>query len=283
MPRRHRLCDVSCNIPFNWGIRLYESLSKIDETLSIEELQVAIIEFEYCKSCSKNTEFCNKKNNCTDYIKFLLNLSPHYQKIRTIIRRVYEIRSLNNMLLTINNVIKNGSIKQLESLLSEASMSTKSDLSLSNSGYSENQLLNKNKTMIQKFKKELISKMDVIECGCCHQMLPRKEFKIIEKFEVTGNNILIKLLSEEKSKLPLSVCKSNCYKSILENKIPKFSVLNNMKLSQLPPEIEVLNNYEFLLIQLAKCFHSIYRLESVSKYKKNEQAFGFRGIKVFNI
>jgi hypothetical protein len=31
------------------------------------------------------------------------------------------------------------------------------------------------------------------------------------------------------------------------------------------------------MIQLAKCFHSIYRLQSVSKYNKNEKVFGFKG------
>lgn len=132
--------------------------------------------------------------------------------------------------------------------------------------------------MVKDFKKDLARKIDVIECSCCHQMLPRKEFKIIEKYGPGDeNSILKKLVQSEKSKLPWNVCKTYCYKSIVENLIPKFSMLNYMKMERLPNELSSLNSYELLMIQLAKCFHSIYLLQPFKIKQHTENVLAFKG------
>lgn len=121
--------------------------------------------------------------------------------------------------------------------------------------------------------------MDVIECDSCHQMLPKKNIcsmNVVDKnIEITAS--LKTFMNAENKNFPLNVCRTYCYTAFQKNEIPKFSVLNNMKLNEIPNEINLLNNYELLLIQLAKCFHTIYRLKSVTSYKNREQMFGFKG------
>lgn len=122
--------------------------------------------------------------------------------------------------------------------------------------------------------------MDLVECKCCHQMLTRKNITILNSAN-QNQNVLKQLLSMEKISLPISVCKTYCLTSIKNNEIPKFSILNNMYLNDIPDQISCLNNYELLLIQLAKCFHTIYRLNSVTSFKNKEKVFGFKGNKFF--
>ena len=59
---------------------------------------------------------CDVMEYCEDKLKLLLNLSPHYQKLRTIIKRIYEIRSLNLWLFGYNNILGYGSLEQFENL-----------------------------------------------------------------------------------------------------------------------------------------------------------------------
>ena len=121
--------------------------------------------------------------------------------------------------------------------------------------------------------------MDLFECDSCQQMISKKNICVLN---ITDHNLICtitlkQLMAVEKKSFPLNICQSYCYKALQKGEISKFSVLNNMKLNQIPIEISSLNSYELLLIQLAKCFHTIYRLKSIKNYKNGEQMFGFKG------
>lgn len=113
-------------------------------------------------------------------------------------------------------------------------------------------------------------------------MLPKKLTCVINSINVQSLDnvsVLQTLIEVEKKKLPLRICRTYCYNSVKNDQIPCFSILNNMRLSELPIEISRLNSYETMLIQLAKYFHTIYRLQTVTKIKNKTQIYGFRGIK----
>lgn len=57
------------------------------------------------------------------------------------------------------------------------------------------------------------------------------------------------------------ICKPYCFEFIKTNKVPPYSVMNNMYLETSPCELKVLNFYERLLIQKAKCFQTIVQLK----------------------
>jgi hypothetical protein len=102
----------------------------------------------------------------------------------------------------------------------------------------------------------LHDKLNLDECGICHQLLPKTHLK---KLIYTENLDFIKDLFDKDN---LNVCKEYCLKDINMNQIPKYSKLNNMLLNALPEEISNLNSYELLLIQLAKCYMTIIKLKT---------------------
>jgi hypothetical protein len=78
------------------------------------------------------------------------------------------------------------------------------------------------------------------------------------------NPILVQLFNifgHTNNNSTVSLCKV-CYDSIIAGNIPKYSALNNMYLDNVPDEIALLNFYEKLLIQKAKCFMTVIKLNN---------------------
>ena len=84
-------CNETCHLPLNWARKLYFAFAKMDDNLEIGELHATIIDLETCERCLRmKGKHCDVMEYCEDKIKLLLYLSLHYQKIRTIIRRIYD-------------------------------------------------------------------------------------------------------------------------------------------------------------------------------------------------
>ena len=99
----------------NWGLQVFKAISSIKVDMNITELQEAIVRLENCKKCSKmKANGCRTIEFCTDLFRVLLNISPHYQRLRTLLRRLYEIRSLNIWLLKCDTVLNSNSLEKLE-------------------------------------------------------------------------------------------------------------------------------------------------------------------------
>lgn len=111
-------CNSSCSIPLDWAHKLYNSFCKIDPRLDLLELQANLIDLESCHKCSKlKTKGCNLIEFCDDTVRLLLHVSPHFQLLRTIIRRIYEIREINIWLMSIDDILDRGSLNQLENII----------------------------------------------------------------------------------------------------------------------------------------------------------------------
>ncbi len=77
---------------------------------------------------------------------------------------------------------------------------------------------------------------------------------------------------------PIILC-TDCFNDLRYDKLPKYSVLNNMYIDNVPEEISSLNFYEKLLIQKAKCFMTIIKLNS---YGRNiHQMPAIKGLAVY--
>ena len=92
-------------------------LQKINPDLNFIDLQDALIGMEYCLNCLKKNNNCNDKESCKDIFNFLLNISKHFQQLRTLIRRLYEIRALNLWLMEIDNIFEYGKLIELKQML----------------------------------------------------------------------------------------------------------------------------------------------------------------------
>ena len=118
-----------------------------------------------------------------------------------------------------------------------------------------------------------------IECISCERLFSSKNITHIS--ELRKNYIIPKLLDMEldpkidyvkklldhcaqENVTETAICKTCC--TALKNyKLPSMCILNNLSVSELPPELCNLNNYEKMLIQRMKSFQTVIKMDTVMK------------------
>ena len=75
------------------------------DDLFIEDLQDLLVNLEFCHMCYKSFGNC-RNDECDDIFAYLLKLNPHFQSLRTLTRRLYEIRSLNIGIMEFNLILQ---------------------------------------------------------------------------------------------------------------------------------------------------------------------------------
>ncbi len=87
---------------------------------------------------------------------------------------------------------------------------------------------------------------------------------------LADNEILNDLIKAQNiSEVEFKLC-VDCFDLILKkNQRPPYSILNNMYLDPVPKEILILNFYEKLLIQQAKCFLTIIQLKPHQQHQRH--------------
>ena len=86
-------------------------------------------------------------------------------------------------------------------------------------------------------------------CSCCHQLWFKQSVRCISSLETLPLNkiLLEKCLTDSHSVNNVEWICTTCLCNIRKGKIPKLSVLNGMKLSQKPPELDLCNLEERLI------------------------------------
>jgi len=122
-PAMYRHCDSQCATPPLWATRLHHALATFHRDQSFCKLQNAIMEFESCDQC-RPTEYphCDLGDDCTDLLKMLRRTQPHFQLLRTVVRRFYELRQCNNWIIECDLALSSGSWPALEKFFTEDSL-----------------------------------------------------------------------------------------------------------------------------------------------------------------
>ena len=113
------------------------------------------------------------------------------------------------------------------------------------------------------FKDELIKSLEFAECFSCHRLMEKDKLKKIclLPVEIENSPVFTELNKFNENRKLSMICKPYCFEFIKANKVPPYSVLNNMNLETSPCELKNLNFYERLLVQKAKCFQTIVQLK----------------------
>lgn len=267
---RFRLCDDTCVIPSDWPLYLFNCFKILQPTYNLNLLQCNIIQFEKCTYCYQSNSRC-KKSACQDNIAYLNSLSKHFVHLRTIKRKIYNIRQINLQIIKIDQCLLESTINELRELTSKNSNLKKTyfdEISKNRIIYFEK---NKYENYLIGFSNDLQSRLNLLECSICHKLMNRNKLRIISSNDFQNENIQ-KILNSTLA-TDLYICTQECYKQIFKDDIvPKYSKLNNMELQTTPRQIQSLNFFEKTLIQLAKCFLSTIRLKTVSKKKTGIKA-----------
>ena len=103
---------MKCIIPQIWAVNLH---CKIDKTFNSEfgysDLQKSIIQFEYCNKCTESS-LCENIFLCKDQIRIINYLANHFVKLRTFVRRVYEIRQLVIWIMQIDEAVQSNVVNR---------------------------------------------------------------------------------------------------------------------------------------------------------------------------
>ncbi len=114
-------CSISnitnCNLPKTWAINLHYRLRKLlDCNLNYVDIQALLIKFETCNKCT-NENLCENIYLCKDQIRFIRYLSNHFFKLRTLMKRLYEIRRIIIWIMQIEESIQSLNIETINNLL----------------------------------------------------------------------------------------------------------------------------------------------------------------------
>ncbi|CAF1039401.1 unnamed protein product, partial [Brachionus calyciflorus] len=148
----------------------------------------------------------------------------------------------------------------------------------------ENIILDEYGHLFQQYKTNLALKLRMSACDICSQLFPENTIvKIDENSSIKLNDeILQSVLKTENLSYPLKICSLYCIKDLKNNRVPKFSVLNNMKLYDPPECLKKLNFFEQLLIKQGSSFQTISKLENLCNKKRDPQKL-FKAIKGLTI
>ena len=91
------------------------------DDLFIEDLQDLLVNLEFCHMCYKSFGNC-RNDECDDIFAYLLKLNPHFQSLRTLTRRLYEIRSINIWIMEINLILQGGCLTSLKRFIAVDSL-----------------------------------------------------------------------------------------------------------------------------------------------------------------
>ena len=87
--------------------------------IPFDELQRAVIEFESCNGCDQNRyPDCYNESECTDMLKMFRTIAPHHQKMRSLIRRFYDLRNCNMWITELDWALSSGSWDCLQKFIS---------------------------------------------------------------------------------------------------------------------------------------------------------------------
>ena len=211
-----RYCDHRCQIPALWATHLFTNLRLLEPIANFKLLQNNIVSFETCSLCNASYTFkCDSIDTCNDNIRILNDLSSHFQRIRTITRMLYTIRTLNILLINIDTYLINGNIAEIIQCTDfEKELGCRMS-TLQPRTFSTSQPLI-DYDMITRFRKtlktEMENKLSSYECLACHRLLTNDKVKKATRFELI--NPIIQRLCTEIEGNDYYICKAQCYDDV---------------------------------------------------------------------
>lgn len=200
-------------------------------------------------------------------------------------RRLYNIRHLNTFLITLDILLKGGDVDKIANHTMFQSPEFHDIYSIP---FIYNNCVNYDANYMErlaaKFNTELDIGLNVQECFCCHRLMGARNMILLKPGSELWDNENVKRLADLwGDKGEHLICTNYCWKDAKNNKVPAYSVLNNVGLDLVPIEIKQLNFFEKQLIQRAKCFQTIIKLRPNRKLFSNHALPALKGNILINL
>ncbi len=273
-------CTAECEekLPNDWGKVLYEALCEVFkdycENHSLANVQMALYRFEYCDACENfRWPFCGYGADCQDMIKLMRIVQPHSGRIRVFLRSFYILRAMNHWLTQLDLAYEEGDLFSLLKLMEGVGLDMDKRMELEKMTKPKPdapncvELKEKFQGLIAAFERERNAWPKDI-CSICSLWV--KAVHVFPDFEsVPWKNDEVKNAFQGRlgEMRDIKICKSigslvSCFRSIQKiGEIPKLCLENEVGIDDLPECLRDLNSYEEMLVQLAKPFITVVRLQ----------------------
>ncbi len=95
---------------------MHDRLNLLKHDDSFITIQDVLKNLEKCVFCEKNF-VCQNIESCYEIFNVIGHLSPHYVKLKTVQRRLYEHRSINISLLNVDLLLEEGNLSNIEDFI----------------------------------------------------------------------------------------------------------------------------------------------------------------------
>ena len=216
-----------------------------------------------------HNEMCyNDPVACGSKLLYLRHLAPHYPNLRQIVNMLYNIRQIDQKLSSLDCALTNGKINDLEEIVKEHKQN-KNYFDFAEDSLDESKVMEEYKCAMIAFRKRCID-LPEFPCMSCNKLSFRRECVKIDccMKPVAGENwqkLLDYIDSHPGYDDGLSdgfVC-NYCIGKFRQGILLARCVLNGLSFHPIPKEISELNDYEKLLIQRAKAFQVVLRMNPV--------------------
>jgi hypothetical protein len=277
-----RPCDNKCYIPALWASKLFKSISNFTLSYSFEKTIANFAEFEICVNCDQNNNLCTI-DTCFNMLKCLNTIAVHYTKLRTFTRKFYTIRAIFNSIFYYQNILLSGNLDLLINAVKSESIDVNNNTKANLTGKISPDLkcdLKLFATLFKEYQDEMNNLLFIKICSSCNRFTLADKVIQLEASDYDFP-IVHKLGIQFDPYTTHFICKAYCEKFIFKDSInPPISVLNNMQFKKPPECIAKLNIWERILIQKARCFQTIGKLNPVSKWKGQNVISALRGLAI---
>lgn len=221
----------------------------------------------HAQSCYTNFTLCKAM-----FLPILL-LSPHFPKVRNMMRSVYRLISFYKKMLSLDEALNCADLDTLNKIVSAAQ--EKADIhkrQQTDTIMSDDDIFSKYENSFKALKKRLID-TPRYACVSCEKLCYKKNVSEVRKITKKINNPVWKDLMAhvEKQQInPQYIC-LYCKKKFCDNFTPAYCIFNNLFTDKVPEVISSLNAFEKILIQRAKAFQTVVKMGTVINKKLPER------------
>ncbi|KAJ8682316.1 hypothetical protein QAD02_018108 [Eretmocerus hayati] len=242
--------------------------------------------------CSVQTRADNRKGHpITCYVepltcksKFLKLdlLSYHFPNLRTMKRSIHRIKNSYQRLIDVGDALEKGDFGRLNQIFEDGkNIFVRSEAKQKEICLDEDELHDMYAKGIQVFK-EIDMDPPRIPCISCERLCTSKYSSPVTKHLNPTISECLLLGDGAQNTAELSYWKqlqsmydpeefnssficNHCSNHLKKNHLPSLCILNNLRTDEVPEEIRTLNRFEKMLIQRAKAFQCVVKLETVQK------------------
>jgi len=287
-------CDPSCDakLPKNWATRLHSGLKSLDNEKDINTdlmaLENNLIGFEYCDQCDP-TQYPHcalGSDECKDNLKLMRSVAPHSCGVRTLMRAFYTMRQLNNWLIQLDDILDSGEFAifmnhiDMEKTFDTIPKRYREEI-LSAMDFhrqlNEDEIADCQKVqqqfgkLISNFEKKIgPDSWDRDICDICHLWVQHvRRVDNFEQLPTSDEHVRAQLQERLQFQKDIRICDGKkrgsrcCWQELkIRNMLPISAVENGLGIDIVPEEFSDFTPQEEMLVNLAKCFIRVLRLQS---------------------